>query len=152
MQAEAKLAAMGIVLPPVPAPVANYLPYVIAGNLLYLSGQGPLYSDGHISVGKVGAEVSLEQARLDARQTGLNLLAAAKSALGDLDRVQQVVKVLGMVNAVPDFTEHPKVINGFSDLMAEVFGEKGRHARSAIGVGSLPYNQSVEIEVILQFA
>ncbi len=150
MYVEKKLEELGIVLPEVPASVANYVPFVITGNLLYLSGQGPLYPDGRISLGKVGAEVSVEQAYADARQTGLNLLAAARAALGDLDRIVRCVKVFGMVNAAADFTAHPGVINGFSDLMVEVFGEKGRHARSAVGMGSLPNGQTVEIEVIFE--
>ena len=152
MNAEQKLKELGITLPEVPASVANYVPFVVTGNLLYLSGQGPLYPDGHVSLGKVGGEVSVEQAYADARQTGLNLLAAAKAALGDLDRIVRCVKVFGMVNAVPEFTGHPKVINGFSDLMVEVFGDKGRHARSAVGMGSLPNGQTVEIEVIFEIS
>ncbi len=148
MLIEQRLKEMGISLPAVPASVANYMPHVLVGNLLYLSGQGPLYPDGHISLGKVGADVSLEQAYADARQTGINLLAAARAALGDLDRIARCVKVLGMVNATPDFRNHPQVINGFSDLMVDVFGERGRHARSAVGMGSLPNGQTVEIEAI----
>lgn len=150
MNAELKLKELGISLPEVPASVANYVPFVITGNLLYLSGQGPLYPDGHVSLGKVGGEVSVEQACADARQTGLNLLAAAKAALGNLDRIARCVKVLGMVNAAPDFTNHPSVINGFSDLIVEVFGERGKHARSAVGMGSLPNGQTVEIEAIFE--
>lgn len=150
MKIEQRLVELGIELPEPLAPVANYVPFVQSGNRLYLSGQGPQAPDGHLSRGKVGADVSVEQAYADARLTGINLLVMAKLALGDLDRVKRVVKALGMVNATSDFTNHPAVINGFSDLMVDVFGEAGRHARSAVGMGSLPSGQTVEIEVILE--
>ena len=130
MSIEARLTELGITLPEMPAPMGNYVPAVRTGNLLYLSGKGPLNSTG-----KVGADVSFETAYNDARDTGLLLLSVMKHELGTLDRVKQVVKALGMVNAVPEFRDHPKVINGFSDLMVEVFGDKGRHARSAVGNG-----------------
>jgi enamine deaminase RidA (YjgF/YER057c/UK114 family) len=123
---------------------------VITGNLLYLSGQGPREADGSFHTGKVGQEVTIEQAYQDARLTGLNLLAVMQGALGELDRIERVVKLLGMVNGTPDFLEHPQVINGCSDLMVEVFEEKGRHARSAVGMGSLPNNITVEVEAIVE--
>jgi enamine deaminase RidA (YjgF/YER057c/UK114 family) len=146
----AKLQSLGIVLPPAPAPVANYVPYVISGNLLFLAGQGPRTPEGAWLCGKVGGKVRVEDAYRHARLTGIRLLSVANSALGSLDRVKRVVKVLGLVNAVPSFRDHPKVINGCSDLFVEVFGDAGRHARSAIGVGSLPEDTTVEIEAILE--
>jgi enamine deaminase RidA (YjgF/YER057c/UK114 family) len=149
MSAEARLKELGIVLPKVSTPVANYVPYRLAGNLLFLSGQGPRDDNGNNLTGKVGAEVSVEEAYKRARRIGLGLLAATRQALGSLDRVEAVLKVLGMVNAVPDFKDHPKVINGCSDLFVEVLGEAGRHARSAVGMGSLPNQISVEIEAVL---
>ncbi|MFO7308467.1 MAG: RidA family protein [Pseudomonadota bacterium] len=144
-----RLADLGLTLPPAPKPVATYVPCVQEGNLLFLSGQGPREADGRLRTGKVGAEVGVERAYDDARLTGLNLLAVMHEALGDLGRVRRVVKLLGMVNAVPEFGEHPKVINGCSDLFVAVFGEAGRHARSAVGFGSLPDNITVEIEAIV---
>jgi enamine deaminase RidA (YjgF/YER057c/UK114 family) len=149
MSAEARLKELGIVLPKVPAPVANYLPYRIAGNLLFLAGQGPRDESGNLLSGKVGADVSVEEGYKRARIIGLQLLSATRTALGSLDRVDTVVKMLCMVNAVPEFKEHPKVANGMSDLFVEVFGENGKHARSAVGMGSLPGQISVEIEGIL---
>lgn len=150
MSAEAKLKAMGIVLPPPPKPIANFLTHRKAGALLFLSGQGPQEADGRLHSGKVGAEVSAEDAYGHARLTGINLLAVMKAALGSLDRVEFVVKLLGMVNAVPEFTAHPAVINGCSDLFHELFGpEAGAHARSAVGMGSLPNQITVEIEAIV---
>ncbi|TKT76363.1 RidA family protein [Aquamicrobium sp. LC103] len=145
----ARLEAQGLVLPPAPTPIATYIPYVIEGGLLYLSGQGPREADGTLRTGKVGGDVGMERAYDDARLTGLNLLAVMHDALGDLGRVRRVVKLLGMVNAVPDFGAHPKVINGCSDLLIDVFGEAGLHARSAVGFGSLPDNITVEIEAIV---
>ena len=147
MSHEAKLAELGIELPAVPAPAGNYVHAVRTGNLLYLAGKGPIDSD---AVGKVGADVSTEDAYQHARQVGLTLLAVMKQDLGSLDNVKQVVKVLGMVNAVPDFGEQPAVINGCSDLFVEVLGDAGRHARSAVGMGSLPNQITVEIEVIVE--
>jgi len=148
MSAEARLKELGIVLPKVPAPVANYLPYRVAGNLLFLAGQGPRDESGNLLSGKVGGDVSVDEAYKRARIIGLQLLSAARIALGSLDRVDTVVKMLCMVNAVPEFKEHPKVANGMSDLFVEVFGENGKHARSAVGMGSLPGQISVEIEGI----
>jgi len=148
MSAEARLKELGIVLPKVPAPVANYLPYRVAGNLLFLAGQGPRDESGNLLSGKVGGDVSVDEAYKRARIIGLQLLSAARTALGSLDRVDTVVKMLCMVNAVPEFKEHPKVANGMSDLFVEVFGDNGKHARSAVGMGSLPGQISVEIEGI----
>lgn len=144
-----RLAALGIQLPPPPPPIANFVTHVQEGNLLYLSGQGPREADGYLHAGKVGAEVSVDNAYAHARLTGINLLSVMHEALGDLGRVKRVVKLLGMVNAVSDFEDHPSVINGCSDLLIEVFGEAGQHARSAVGFGSLPGNITVEIEAII---
>jgi enamine deaminase RidA (YjgF/YER057c/UK114 family) len=149
MTPEEKLTSLGLVLPEVPVPLANYVPYRWAGNLLYLSGQGPKRPDGTYRPGRLGRDATIEEAYEDARLTGLNLLAVAKSALGELSRIEAVVKLLGMVNAEPDFSDHPKVINGCSDLLVEVLGDAGRHARSAVGMGSLPNRMTVEIEAIL---
>ena len=146
---EQRLVDLGIDLPELPAPVGNFVPAVIRDGLAFFSGQGPLMADGRLAKGKVGAEVTAEEAYAHARRTGIVLLAAMKKALGSLDRVERVVKVFGMVNAAPDFEQHPKVINGCSDLMVEVFGEAGRHARSAVGMGSLPGGITVEIEAIV---
>lgn len=145
-----QLKAQGLELLTPPVPIANFVPFVLANGFLYLSGQGPRRADGGMFTGKVGADVSLEDAYAHARLTALNLISVAHMALGDLRRVRRVVKVLGMVNAVPTYTDHPKVINGCSDLFVAVFGEAGKHARSAVGMGSLPGNISVEIEAILQ--
>lgn len=149
--AEANLSRLGLALPPPPEAMANYVPFVIAGNLLFLAGQGPRSAEGPWLSGKVGADVGADVAYQHARLTGLRMLAVAKAALGSLDRIQRVVKVLGFVNAAADFTDHPKVINGCSDLFVEIFGDRGRHARSAVGVGSLPLNITVEIEGIFEF-
>ena len=149
MTPEQRLEALGLTLPPVPTPVANYVPYRFNGNVLYLSGQGPKRPDGSYRVGRLGRDISVEEAYQEARLTGLGLLAAAKAALGSLDRIEAVLKLLGMVNAEPDFADHPKVINGCSDLLVDVLGEAGRHARSAVGMGSLPNRMAVEIEAIL---
>ena len=146
---EQRLEALGLTLPPVPTPVANYVPYRFAGDLLYLSGQGPKRPDGSYRVGRLGRDISVDEAYQEARLTGLGLLAVAKAALGQLERIEAVLKLLGMVNAEPDFADHPKVINGCSDLLVEVLGEAGRHARSAVGMGSLPNRMAVEIEAIL---
>ncbi len=148
MTLEDKLRQLGLTLPAVPTPLANYVPFRLDGNTLYLSGQGPRRPDGTMHTGKVGRDVTVEDAYQHARLVGLGLLAVAKAAAGDLDRVE-VLKVLGMVNAVPEFTDHPKVINGCSDLLVEVLGDAGRHARSAVGMGSLPNRMTVEIEAIL---
>jgi enamine deaminase RidA (YjgF/YER057c/UK114 family) len=144
-----RLKQLGIVVPPSPPPIASFLTHVQEGRLLFLSGQGPRESDGRLHTGKVGGEVTAQQAYAHARLTGINLLAVMQDALGDLGRVRRIVKLFGMVNAEPSFTEHPVVINGCSDLFVEVFGERGQHARSAVGVGSLPGNITVEIEAIV---
>jgi len=145
-----RLARLGIVLPPPPKPVATFVTAVREGNLLFLSGQGPLEASGAEPRGKVGAGVTLPEAYQHARITGINLLAVMHAHLGSLTRVRRIVKLLGMVNAAPDFTEHPKVINGCSDLMIAVFGEAiGQHARSAVGMGSLPGQITVEIEAVV---
>lgn len=149
MTPEEKLKSLGLVLPTVPTPVANYVPFKLDGRTIYLSGQGPRKPEGGYYVGKVGGTVTWEEAYKHARITGLGLLAAAKAAAGDLSRVE-VVKLFGMVNAVPDFADQPKVINGCSDLFVEILGDRGRHARSAIGMGSLPNGMTVEIECIMR--
>jgi enamine deaminase RidA (YjgF/YER057c/UK114 family) len=150
MTPEQRLEQMGLVLPTTPVPVANYVPWRFAGNLLYLSGQGPKLQDGSYRVGRLGLNADVAMGYADARLTGLQLLAVAKAALGELSRIEAVVKLLGMVNAEPEFSDHPKVINGCSDLLVDVLGDAGKHARSAIGVGSLPNRMTVEIEAILQ--
>jgi enamine deaminase RidA (YjgF/YER057c/UK114 family) len=148
MTADRRLAALGLTLPPPPKPAGNYVPFRLAGNLLFLSGVGPRRIDGTSVTGKVGAEVTLEQAQEAAKLCGLNLLTSMISAVGTLDRIDTVLKVLGMVNAVPNFTRHPQVIDGCTDLFVAVFGDNGRPARSAVGMGSLPFNISVEVEAI----
>ncbi len=147
MSHDAKVAELGIELPEVPGPAGNYVHAVRTGNLLYLAGKGPI---DRTAMGKVGSDVSVEDAYQHARQVGLTLMAVMKQELGSLDKVKQIVKVLGMVNAVPDFGQQPAVINGCSDLFVEVFGDAGRHARSAVGMGSLPNQITVEIEVIVE--
>ena len=149
MSAEARLKELGLVLPALAKPVANYVPYRIVGNVLYLSGQGPRDENGNMLAGKLGAEISIEEGYRRARLVGLGLLAAMRDALGSLDRVDYIVKLLGMVNATPDFNDPPKVVNGCSDLFVDVFGEAGRHARSAVGHVTLPNQISVEIEAIV---
>ena len=147
MSAEQRLVELGIELPPVSPPAASYVNAVRTGNLVYLSGTGPTTPGMPTPTGKVGSDVTTEEAAAHARQVGINMLAVLREELGDLDRAH-VVKLLGMVNAVPDFVEHSKVINGCSDLLVEVFGEG--HARSAVGVGSLPLGMTVEIEAIFE--
>ena len=149
MTPEEKLKSLGLELPKVPTPVANYVPFKIDGRTIYLSGQGPRRPDGTLITGRVGADISTDEAYKCARLVGLGLLAAAKLAAGDLGKVE-VLKLLGMVNAVPGFGDQPKVINGCSDLFVEVLGERGRHARSAVGMGTLPSNMPVEIEAIMK--
>ncbi len=148
---EARLKSMGVVLPATPTPVANYVPFVITGALVFLSGQGPRRPEGGMYTGKVGGAVSVEEAYQHARIVGIQLLSALKEAIGDLDRVTRIVKLLGMVNGTPDFKQQPKVINGCSDFLVEVFEAKGRHARSAVGMGSLPDDITVEIEAVIEF-
>jgi len=150
MGAEAKLKKLGITLPPKPIPVANYIPSVRVGKLLFLAGHVPI-RDGKPTVrGKLGRELSVEEGYKIAREVGLNMLATVRGALGSLDKVKRVVKVLAMVASAEGFTDQPKVINGFSDLMVEVFGETGRHARSAVGMAELPLGVPIEIEMILE--
>ena len=147
--ADERLIELGLILPAFPSPMANYVPFRRDGNVIYLSGQGPRTADGGFCTGKVGADLDVAQAYEHAKLVGLALLAVAKEAAGSLDRVE-VLKVLGMVNAMPDFGEHPAVINGCSDLFVAVLGDRGRHARSAVGVGSLPLGISVEIEAVMR--
>ncbi|MGI8690863.1 MAG: RidA family protein [Thermomicrobiales bacterium] len=147
---EQRLADLGHQLPPVSLPIGSYVKGVIVGNLLFLSGNGPDQPGYTSPKGKVGGEVTIEQAVEAARYVGLNLLAAAKDTLGSLDRIRRVVKVLGMVNSVPNFGQQPQVINGCSDLFLAVFGDAGRHARSAVGMGALPNGIPVEIEAIFE--
>jgi enamine deaminase RidA (YjgF/YER057c/UK114 family) len=149
MSADTKLAELKLTLPTVPTPVANYVPFKRDGNTIYLSGQGPRKPDGGYHLGKVGRDVTVEQAYEHAKIVGLGLLAAAKMATGSLDKVE-VIKVLGMVNGVPEFADQPKVINGCSDLFVAVLGDRGRHARSAVGMGSLPNNMTVEVEAVMR--
>ena len=148
-----RLADLGIILPKPAQPVATYVPWVRTGNLVYISGQGAV-RDGKIEyTGRVGDTLSLEDAVASARLTAINIIAHLRDACGgDLDRVKRIVKLLGLVNCTPAFGDHPKVINGASDLMVEVFGDKGRHARSAVGAPSLPFGLSVEVEAIAEIA
>ena len=150
MKVEKRLKKLGIELPKPTNPLGSYVNAVQTGNLLYLAGKGPGMPGKPLPVGKVGRDFTVEQAYKHARSTGLSLISAMKAELGDLDRVKRFVKVLGMVNAVPEFGNQPEVINGCSDLFVEVFGERGRHARSAVGMGSLPRGIPVEVEVIVE--
>lgn len=150
--AEQQLEKLGIELPEVSAPVANYVNAVRSGNLLFLAGKGPRKSDGSYITGKVGTDLTLEEGQEAARLTAINQLAVLKAELGDLNKVKRIVKVTGMVNATPDFGNQPEVINGFSNLMVEVFGDSGKHARAAVGMGSLPRNIAVEIDMIVEVA
>lgn len=149
MSPEEKLASMGLRLPKIPTPMGNYVPFKLDGRTIYLAGQGPRRADGSSIPGRIGEDVAVEQGYEYARQVGLSLLAVAKLAAGDLGKVE-VLKVLGMVNAVPGFGDQPKVMNGCSDLFVAVLGERGRHARSAVGMGSLPGNIPVEIEAVMR--
>ena len=149
---EARLAQLGLTLPPAPNPVANYVPYAVAGNLLFISGQISKAADGTIVTGLLGRDVTVEDGQAAARLCALNILAQAKAALGDLDRVAQVMRLTGFVAATADFSDHPKVVNGASDLMVEVMGDKGRHTRAAVGVASLPMASAVEIDAIIAIA
>ena len=151
MSAEILLAKLRLELPPAPKPAGVYKPVVIAGNMAYVSGHGPLKTDKTLITGRVGADLDLPAGKLAARQVGLAILATLRAELGTLDRVKRVIKVLGMVNATVDFRDHPAVINGCSELFAEVFGpENGVGARSAVGMASLPGNIAVEIEAIFE--
>lgn len=148
--AEQKLKEKGIELTTPSAPLANYVNVVRTGNLLFLAGKGPTRADGTTITGKVGKDLTIEQGYEAARIVAINHLAVLKAALGDLNKVKRIVKVLGMVNCEGSFTDHPKVINGYSDMMVAIFGEKGKHARSAVGMGSLPNNIAVEVEVVVE--
>jgi enamine deaminase RidA (YjgF/YER057c/UK114 family) len=151
MSNETRIAELKLQLPPAPKPVAVYKPLVVAGNMAYVSGHGPLKTDKTLITGRVGADLDLAAGKAAARQTGLAILATLREQLGSLDRVKRVIKVLGMVNSTPGFGEHPAVINGCSELFAEVFGrDNGIGARSAVGMGSLPGNIAVEIEAIFE--
>lgn len=148
--AEQRIKQKGIVLTTPSNPVANYVNVVRTGNLLFLAGKGPTKPDGTSITGKVGKDLTVEQGYEAARIVAINHLSVLKATLGDLKKVKRIVKVLGMVNCEGNFTEHPKVINGYSDLMVEIFGENGKHARSAVGMGSLPNNIAVEVEVVVE--
>ena len=150
MSIEARVRELGLDLPKAPTPAGTYSPVVVMGTTAFVSGHGPMMPDGNLQTGKVGTDLSEEEAIQAARTVGLTILATIRAQLGSLDRVKRLIKVLGMVNCTPDFRSHPKVINGFSDLMVEIWGENGRAARSAIGMGSLPGNIPVEIEAILE--
>jgi enamine deaminase RidA (YjgF/YER057c/UK114 family) len=148
--AETKLKEKGIVLTPPSSPVANYVNAVRVGNLLFLAGKGPVTADNKYITGKVGKDLTIEQGYEAARLTAVSHLAVLKNELGSLNKVKRIVKVLGMVNCTEDFNDQPRVINGYSDLMVEIFGEKGKHARSAVGMVALPFNMAVEVEVIVE--
>ena len=150
MKVEMKIKEMGLELPSAGIPVANYVPAVRTGNLVFLSGHGPGRFDGTLIKGKVGADLNVDEGYEAARQVAIMLLASLKTEIGDLDKVRRIVKLLGMVNCTLDFVDQPKVINGASDLLVEVFGDQGRHARSAVGVNALPMNIAVEIEMVVE--
>jgi len=153
MSHESRFSSLGLSLPPAPKPVAVYRPLVIHGGLAYVSGHGPLKEDRSLITGRVGADLTLEEGKAAARQVGLAILATLREQLGSLDRIRRLIKVLGMVNSAPDFLDHPKVINGCSELFAQVFGDEyGIGARSAVGMGPLPGNIAVEIEAIFELA
>jgi enamine deaminase RidA (YjgF/YER057c/UK114 family) len=149
---EARLAKLGLTLPPAPSAVANYVPFLISGDLLFVSGQIAKSADGIVTTGTVGKDVTIEQGQVAAKLCALNILAQAKAALGDLDRIVHVMRLTGFVNAGAGFSDHPKVINGASDLMVEVLGDKGRHTRAAVGASGLPSNTAVEIDAIIRFS
>lgn len=153
MTHEQRLAALSLELPPAPKPVAVYRPVVVVNGLAYVSGHGPVRTDGSLITGRVGSDLDLEAGQAAARQVGLAVLATLRAHFGSLNAIKRVIKTLGMVNSAPDFLEHPKVINGCSELFADVFGEEaGIGARSAVGMGPLPGNIAVEIEVIFELA
>ncbi|MCC4243668.1 RidA family protein [Stappia indica] len=149
-QIEARIAELGITLPQAAAPAANYVPFVRTGNQLFISGQIPMGSDGIQFQGKLGAGTSIEDGQAAARLCAINLLAQAKAALGDLDKVVRLVKIVGFVNSAPDFGDQPKVMNGASDFLVEALGDRGRHARSAVGVAGLPFGVAVEVEAVFE--
>lgn len=150
MKVEEKLKSMGFTLPAAPPPQGSYVPGVRTGNLVFLSGVGPRKPDGSFILGKVGRELTVEQGQEAARLCALNLLANLKGLIGDLDKVKRIVKVLGMVNTTDGFGDQPRVMNGFSDFMVELFGDWGRHARSAVGMASLPVGIAVEVEMVVE--
>ena len=150
MQVEARLKKLGIDLTAAITPVANYVPAAKTGNLIFLSGHGPLKEDGTLITGKVGADLTAEQGYETARRIAIGLLGTLKAEIGDLDAIKRIVKLLGFVNCTAEFADQPNVINGASDLLVEVFGEKGKHARSAVGTNALPFNIAVEIEMIVE--
>ncbi|MBU4317755.1 MAG: RidA family protein [Proteobacteria bacterium] len=152
MKIENKLQSLGLTLLPVVKPIANYVPALKSGHLVFLSGHGPVKDNGQLITGKVGYDMSIDEGYEAARRVALALLSSLKAEINDLDRVTRIVKLFGMVNCRPDFFEHPKVINGASDLLVELFGEKGKHTRSAMGMNSLPLNMAVEIEMIVEIA
>ena len=149
---ETRLRELGIALPSPPAPVASYVPYVVSGNLVFISGQVTVASDGLKYVGTVGKELSVDDGKAAARLCAINVIAQLKAACGDLDRVKRCVKLSVFVNAVPGFAQHPEVANGASDLVVDIFGEAGKHARAAVGAGSLPRNVAVEVEAAFELA
>jgi enamine deaminase RidA (YjgF/YER057c/UK114 family) len=146
---EARLQSLGIVLPAAPNPVANYVPSCLAGNLLFISGQISRAADGTVTKGRLGTDLTVDEGRAAARLSALNVLAQVKAAVGALDRIVQLIRLTGFVNAAPEFADHPQVLNGASDLMVEVLGDKGRHTRVAVGVSSLPMGCAVEVDAIL---
>lgn len=151
MSIEDRLAELNITLPEAAAPAANYVPFVMSGNQLYISGQIPMGANGLEYIGKLGDNTSVEDGQAAARLCAVNILAQAKSALGDLEKIKRLVKLVGFVNSTPDFTDQPKIINGASDFMVAALGDKGPHARSAVGVAALPFGVAVEIEAIFEF-
>ena len=150
MSAEKRVAELGLDLSKVPTPIANYVPSVRTGNLVFLSGQGPTKPEGGMVTGKLGRDISIEEGYAAARLVAIGLLSALRAEIGSLDRVTRVVKLLGMVNGTTDFTDQPAVVNGASDLLVDIFGDRGKHARSAVGMGSLPMGISVEVELIVE--
>jgi len=150
MKIEKRLEELNLTLPELPTPVANYVPAVKTGNLLFVSGHGPGRGEGKLYKGKVGDDLTIEDGYQSARQTALSLISTIKGAIGDLDKVKQFVKLVGFVNCTEDFTDQPKVVNGASDLFVEVFGNKGKHARAAVGMQQLPGGIPVEVEVIVE--
>jgi enamine deaminase RidA (YjgF/YER057c/UK114 family) len=151
-QTDRRLAELGVTLPTPTAPQANYVPFVRSGNQLFISGQLPMDAEGLTCKGKVGAEVSIEEASKAARLCAINILAQAKVALGDLDKVVRIVKLVGFINSVPEFGDQSKVMNGASDFLVEVLGDRGRHARSSVSAGALPLGAAVEVEAVIEIA
>ena len=147
---EERIAAMGLTIADAPAPKANYVNAVRTGNLMYLAGKGPSDPDGKWFTGKLGADISVDQGYEAAKIIAMTHIAVLKKELGDLNRVKRIVKVHGMINSTPEFTEHSKVMNGYSDMMVAIFGDKGKHARSSVGMCSLPYNIAVEVEIVVE--